>query len=389
MKKFLLIGMSAFLIGTSYSFADEGSIPSSVFDNLSSVIDTQKSLLSNQQSSPNNSTSTQNSNNNGTDNTNNNTANNTGANSNMTNNGVEGQDPLDPNYMKPVEFSSRVDYKRDRNSSTMTISLVGADTLSVSEQSNMISVQIPDSVMEQNGLQNVLTQEGVYDDRLISSYIYTDGEGTNNLQINLKQNVTYSISKNAYGFIISFNKKISSTPRIVIDPGHGGKDPGATSKTTKVQEKALALKTSLNLRDSLVKKGYEVIMTRDADYYPTVPDRAVLANQMDADVFISVHYNSTTKPTVYGIETWAYNTPDNNALAEALHRNIIGSTGARNRGVKDGRKLIVLNTTKVPAVLLELGFLSNPNEARLVMQEHYQKTLVQAITKGVDDYFGR
>ena len=155
------------------------------------------------------------------------------------------------------------------------------------------------------------------------------------------------------------------------------------------QEKALALRTGLLLRDSLVSKGYDVTMTRDSDWYPALTDRSAQANMMDADAFISIHYNSAGATSASGIETFAYATEDNKRLASSIQAQLIANTGAANRGVKNGNKLIVLNTTKVPAVLLELGFLSNPTEAKRMLENDYQNTLAESIAKGVDIYFGR
>ncbi len=344
MKKTVLGIFFAIMLCTLTSFASNGSIPDEIFNGLSSVVDIQNAL-----------------------------------------HGV-GNSVVLP---QGSDFGSKVSYTRDRNSASMTINVMGLEDARIEESAQQIVIDIPQKVLESNLLSE--PAEYTYDlqDRLVAEHQLVRLDKDAQLIVRLKEEVTYTISKNPYGIIISLTKTNLTTPRVILDPGHGGKDPGAISKINGVYEKSLTLKTALALRDMLQQRGYEVIMTRDSDVYPTLTERAALANDMDGDIFVSIHYNATTKASISGIETYAYSTPDNQYLAEQIHRSLIESTGAVNRGVKSGNKLVVLNRTKVPAVLLELGFLTNANEANLVTQEHYQSTLTMAIADGIDRYFGR
>lgn len=339
-KKIMMLGLSLIMF-QSISFADN-QIPNQVFTDLSVVIDS-----------------------------------------------IEGTTMDQTNTTTPVGgLDQKISYSRDRNSAKMTWALFGLDATYISEESREIRIELSDDAMARNGLVNPMTYFEEKNDRLVESIGYESSGSKNEIVILLRDNVDYQLQVTNTNLEINFTKKISATPKIVIDPGHGGKDPGAYSQTTQTQEKTIALRTGLLLRDILLSKGYDVTMTRDSDWYPELKDRSKLANEMDADIFVSIHYNSATA-SASGIETFAYFTEDNKELAESIQKELISYTGANNRGVKNGNKLIVLNTTKVPAALLELGFLSNPTEAKRILENDYQNTLAQAIASGIDKYFGR
>lgn len=364
MRKSILILIMALGLVHTVGHADTGGIPDQVFTGLSVVLDNQQTKSAN-----------------------------TSQNTDPTPL-LQEEMPIAP-IAPSTSFLSKIEYKRDRNNSSLALNIMGLENAQVTQGQQQIVVEISDEVLMKNGLDLSGNEDKELMDRLITTYRFINEEGSNSFTIDLRNNVTYTVDQNAYGLIIHFHRMSSAVPRIVIDPGHGGQDPGATSPTTKVQEKALALKTSLALREVLLQKGYEVIMTRESDVYPTLTERAALANDLDADMFISVHYNSVkmkkgaTNHPAHGIETWVPHTPDNKALAEPVQRQLIAHTGANNRGLKKGEKLVVLNRTKVPAILVELGFLSNANESRQVLDEGYQQALVSALAAGIDNYFGR
>ena len=352
MKKYIWAGLSLMLLNPCVASANNGQIPEDIYSKLSAVLDIQEKLDRNESIN------------------------------------YEDYAILFPSAS---EFKTKVEYKRDRNSSGMTINLMGADSIRLAEEPGVITFEMGSDIIEKNGLVQTFGQRVELGDRLINDYEYLAADNGSNakLIIRLRENVTYTVNQNAYGIVINLNKNARAVPRVVLDAGHGAHDPGATSKITGVQEKALTLKTTLALRDILLAKGYDVVLTREADVYPTLQARAKLANDVDGDIFISVHYNSAANAKVHGLETYAYNTPDNNLLAESIHKSLISGTGSYNRGVKTGNKLIVLNQTRVPAILVELGFLSNPDEARRVLSDSHQTVLAEALAKGIDNYFGR
>lgn len=171
--------------------------------------------------------------------------------------------------------------------------------------------------------------------------------------------------------------------KIVIDAGHGGKDTGAVNGD--LYEKAAALKVAKLVGGALAAKGHTVLYTRSSDVFVELKDRAAFSNSNDADYFISIHCNSAENAQASGVETWHYeNSTKGRALAQSV-QNELAKLGAKNRGVKAG-SFYVLKYTEAPAILVELGFISNPEEKTLLFKEYYQKQLCDAIVCGVAKY---
>ncbi|MFR7350411.1 N-acetylmuramoyl-L-alanine amidase [Peptoniphilus sp.] len=182
--------------------------------------------------------------------------------------------------------------------------------------------------------------------------------------------------------------------KIVLDAGHGGTDSGAISTIDKtVTEKALNLDMIERLNERFLMLGYDVILTRSEDEYIKLLDRARISNTSDADIFLSIHFNSTTNSTSKGIEV-LYASEKNVIiksveqvhLAKAIQKELIESTGSTNRGVKNRADLIVLNKTKNVAALCELGFLTNREDMENITSSSYLDTMADAIVRGVENY---
>ncbi|MEK5066204.1 N-acetylmuramoyl-L-alanine amidase [Cytobacillus sp. FSL R5-0596] len=170
---------------------------------------------------------------------------------------------------------------------------------------------------------------------------------------------------------------------IVIDAGHGGYDNGTSGKIHK--EKTLNLKTAQELTTLLQKSGAKVVMTRSNDQYLSLNQRVNISHAQKADAFISIHYNAYSS-TSSGIITFYYNNSKDGRLAQSIHNGLLVQTGMRNLGAKYG-DYHVLRTNKQPSVLLELGFLSNPNEERHVGTADYQRKAARGIYEGLNQYF--
>lgn len=183
---------------------------------------------------------------------------------------------------------------------------------------------------------------------------------------------------------------------IVLDAGHGGNDPGAVVKggdDETLNEKDFALETVLRLERILKDRGYEVILTRDRDEYIKLTDRSKLANDLNAELFLSIHYNLSENTEANGIEVLYGNenkipikTVEQKHFAQALQMALIRETGARNRTIQDRSGLIVLKTTKTVAALAELGFISNEGELRKIMDSEYMDKLCTGLANGIDNY---
>ena len=177
-------------------------------------------------------------------------------------------------------------------------------------------------------------------------------------------------------------------PKIFIDAGHGGKDPGAVNGD--IYEKDIALQIALKLNNTLKNNGFQTAMSRATDVFIPLVERAKKANNFGADFFVSIHLNSAGNGIANGIETLVYeNKGVNNQLATNIQNELIKTTGANNRGIKEQKKLVVLNSTKMPAVLIEVGFISNFSERTLLLFNSYQKGIAQSITNGICRYFGK
>ena len=169
---------------------------------------------------------------------------------------------------------------------------------------------------------------------------------------------------------------------ICIDAGHGGKDPGAVGDG--VIEKNVALKTALAVGELLKKQGFEVVYTRISDVFVNLNERCRIANAKNADLFISVHVNSATNTDAKGTETLCYS---KNEFAYIVQKGLISALKINDRGLKERKDLAVLNGTKMTAVLLELGFLSNADEAKMFKKESFYSNVANAVVKSVCSYF--
>ncbi|HEX3817104.1 MAG TPA: N-acetylmuramoyl-L-alanine amidase [Chthoniobacterales bacterium] len=168
---------------------------------------------------------------------------------------------------------------------------------------------------------------------------------------------------------------------VVIDPGHGGFDRGGIPGQ-RVAEKTMALDVALRVAKKLRSAGYDVIMTRDSDVFVTLGGRVAIANAHPNAVFVCIHFNSATRSGANGIETYYYHN-DSARLAANIHRQVVAGTETDNRGIRR-RGYFVLRRTRIPAILVECGFLTNPTEARLALQSSYRDRLAERIADGVE-----
>lgn len=183
---------------------------------------------------------------------------------------------------------------------------------------------------------------------------------------------------------------------IVVDPGHGGADPGTVGvgKTTEADN---VLAIAWELKQLLEQAGARVILTRqgnvnpaDGTAYSGLPNsqlaaRVAQANRSEADVFVSLHNDWSDDPNAAGSASYYYKSHDW-ALAEAVQRRLPAQLKANDRGVRHG-DFYVLRNTSMPAVLVEIGFLSNAREAELLSQRWYRLEAARGVFYGIVDYF--
>ena len=200
---------------------------------------------------------------------------------------------------------------------------------------------------------------------------------------------------------------------IVIDAGHGGNDSGAKNDAYQLREKNLTLDVSQRLKSMLERRGYEVIMTREHDVFIPLERRPQIANRAKGDLFISIHFNAAARTTAKGYETFAltpqyqasskYSVPSrddnrrydgndqdpwNTLLGYHVQRSLVQTMGGTDRGLKRAR-FLVLKHLNCPGVLLELGFISNPDTAQKVRSATFRQSLAQSLYDGIIQYHKR
>lgn len=250
------------------------------------------------------------------------------------------------------------------------------------------------------------------------------------LLINIK-NASGSVSKVASKYKKVSPKRLDRNKVIVIDPGHGGKDPGAVGYK-KYREKIVVYQIARELKNILKARGYKVYMTRDKDKFVKLSNRTKFANRKDADIFISIHANAIGRKNakkVHGIECYflnrsrsarakkvaakensadlsdmdfygkesflntvnSHNIVAANKLAIDLQRGMLGSLNKSYKNVKDGGvregPFWVLVGAQMPSVLVEVGFLTHPTEAKRLVNRKYQNSLAKGLANGVERYF--
>lgn len=169
--------------------------------------------------------------------------------------------------------------------------------------------------------------------------------------------------------------------KVVIDPGHGGKDTGAVS-VTKRYEKDFVLALSTKVYKLLEKEArIEPVMTRKDDTFVELADRASFANEMKADLFVAIHGNSAGKESVEGVETYYY-TEQSLPFAKIMHEQLLKSTQFPDRKVKQNNFYVVKNTT-MPSLLLEIGFLTNRAEDEAMFQDAFQDRVAASIVAAI------
>lgn len=171
---------------------------------------------------------------------------------------------------------------------------------------------------------------------------------------------------------------------IVLDAGHGGKDEGATGYSG-VLEKDINLLTAKLLSNKLEKYGAKVFLTRKDDIFLPLSKRIKFTTKKDADLFISIHYNSSPSSTPKGITTFYYENQMDKLMATKIHNHILSAVNITDRGVLFG-DYHVLRENSVPSVLLELGFISNKEEEQHISSSSFQNKISTAITEAIIDF---
>lgn len=184
------------------------------------------------------------------------------------------------------------------------------------------------------------------------------------------------------GCLLAWASNAFAFTTVVIDPGHGGRDPGGIPGQ-RISEKTLALDVSRRLRDDLRAAGLHTVMTRGRDIFVPLPSRVKIANAQHHAIFLSVHFNSSPRDGACGFETYYYR-KSALPIASKIQAHLVRlCPKEENRGVKPQR-FYVLRNTRIPAVLAECGFLTNHAEGSRSLQASYRQRIADALAAGIE-----
>jgi N-acetylmuramoyl-L-alanine amidase len=173
---------------------------------------------------------------------------------------------------------------------------------------------------------------------------------------------------------------------VVVDPGHGGHDPGASQRGV-LPEKIWTLDLAYRLKSRLEQAGFSVVMTRTTDVFIPLENRVLMSNSQPNVIFVSLHFNSIPKREIQGMETY-YDTNRSAKLAAKVQQSILQLPGVSDRRVKTAPYYVIRYNSN-PAILVEGGFLSNPVESRRIASPSYRDALAEQIYQGIVAYRGR
>lgn len=182
--------------------------------------------------------------------------------------------------------------------------------------------------------------------------------------------------------VCAFTGQARAFTTVVIDAGHGGKDLGASDSL--VYEKHINLDVARRLEVVLREAGYRTVLVRSKDKFIPLEERSRIANRYRNAVFISIHFNSSWKTSALGIETY-YRSSNGQKFASLVQRELIRNIGAVDRGVKTAN-FSVLRRTRIPAILVEGGFVSNNTERSAMLDPRYRQTVAESIGRAIQAF---
>jgi len=212
--------------------------------------------------------------------------------------------------------------------------------------------------------------------------LFSDNPSAVRLVVDLNQPVQYSLvpSSDPNQIVLNISSK---SYQVVLDAGHGGKDPGAIAYSG-AYEKDYTLSLTTKIYELLLNEPFiKPVLTRSDDTFIELDERSAIANRIDADLFLSIHGN-TYIPSVTGTETYYYNSASK-YLADIVHRHVVEATGFRDRGVRQ-QDYKVLRLAEMPAVLIEVGYISNKEQEALLYDSTFQDKIALAIVNAIKQY---
>lgn len=259
--------------------------------------------------------------------------------------------------------------------------------------SNSFRVTIPKSNYKQE-FKHIELQ-----DHLIKNIVVDDTSDPLNflVDVHLMEEIEYRVitATNARTLMVELiNKNKYREIMIVLDPGHGGTDPGAISPIRKMKESEIVLDVTHRVNKLLTEVGFRTQMTRTTNSTISLQERAAIANEVQGNLYVSIHANAAENPAINGVENLYYPSElypgddrNNKRLAEIFQTEMVRHLGAFNRGIFAREKLYVIREAKMPAVLTEIGFLTNKVEEDKLATDDYRQQAAQAIYQSILKYY--
>lgn len=225
---------------------------------------------------------------------------------------------------------------------------------------------------------------------IITSHIDDMGRNVHEIMLSLDHVYTHFIYEDENFYYIDLKRPKDVYDKVlVIDSGHGGKDPGALSRDERIYEKNINLEILLELKKYLDKDNIKVYYTKLTDETLYLRPRVTLANDVECDFFISIHCNSSTYKSPNGTEILYYNHENNNIktkdLANIFSEEISNNIPLKNNGLiqMSNKEVFILNNATVPAIIIETGYMSSPRDLNYLNSEYGQQTIVKGIYSGI------
>jgi N-acetylmuramoyl-L-alanine amidase len=280
-----------------------------------------------------------------------------------------------------MAFSSPVVHSIRRDNSKLTINFYNA--LRYNDKTFRDSVEETDlnemkiDLLPQVGLKLSIPLEK---NSVVSCYLGSDGKSVKIVVNGVKPK--QKICSSERNIILP---KCNGKKSVVIDAGHGGSDYGAIR--CGINEKDINLDVARRVQSILMNKGVSISMTRNTDDFVSLSDRTAITANTCPDIFVSIHVNSSSKPEICGIETHYYH-QESLDLAQDVHSSLISDIKSTDRGLFKS-KFYVINHTNVPAILVEIGFISNDAERSALVSEQRKQQTAQAIAEGILKYLNK
>ncbi|WP_276797945.1 N-acetylmuramoyl-L-alanine amidase family protein [Fusobacterium gonidiaformans] len=296
-------------------------------------------------------------------------------------------------------------------------SVAGNITEAYDEDSRVLFLEIPKASLNK--------KIGLADNPYIENFNMEDYGGSVGLTCRLKNKLSYKIEKGSKSVALVFQQGSGKKKLIVIDPGHGGKDPGAARGA--YREKDIVLSVGKYLKEELGGE-YDIIITRDTDKFITLSERPKMGNRAGAKLFVSLHVNAAVNTAANGVEVYFFskksspyaeriaqyensfgekfgeksssiaqisgeiaykhNQTESIPLAENISKKIARSLGMRNGGAH-GANFAVLRGFNGPSILVEMGFISNASDVEKLIREEHQRQIAQDVAAGIREFFER